>query len=292
MKRIIVFMSIMTGFFNVSAQLAKEYAFNDQASVNIHMVRLEISGKKICVVNRNDSISYECVFYNSDYSEYKTVSINLGPLFIVSDYCFPSLDVSYIAESVFDQDPDIDLLCQLTYYDGEDAEYAQVVVFNEDGSALFTSDVVNSNAWLINSSLANSSLISSLTNTGDGAKMILDVYYFNDGLFSYDVYDLPGILPSFATEHQLTGESVADCLRAYPVPSDEYVNIDYKLAGDQQAGFIVITDELGRTVQRVRVTTNRGTIRVPLASYKTGPYLYKANTSRGVSRSGKMMIVK
>ncbi len=291
MKKTIVLIAALALYFNAFAQFTKEHAFNDQASVNIHMVRLENSGRKICVVNRNDSISYQYIFYNPDYTLFKTVSINLGPLIIAENYNSPGLDVSFVAENVFDTDPDIDLLGQLTYYDEGNAEYAQVVVFNQDGSPLFESDIENTNAYIINSSMANSSLISSLTNTDEGAKMILDVDYFNEGLLSYDVYDLPGNIPSAMDEHQLS-EANYGHLRAYPVPAQEYVDIEYRLAEGQQAGIIVITDVQGKTLQRIRVTANRGTLRVPLANYKSGSYLYRMGTGRGVPRSGKMIIVK
>src|SRR4030042_4183368 len=119
----------------------------------------------MCLVNRMDSISYQYVFYNLDYSEFTTISVDLGPLFIVSDYNSPSLYISYIAQKVFDQDDDIDMMGQFTYYDDENAEYAQVLIFHQDGSALFQSDVENTNAWLFSSTAINSTIISSLPNT-------------------------------------------------------------------------------------------------------------------------------
>jgi len=290
MRKALGLFCLMAAVLNTSAQYTKEHAFNDQASVKIHMIRLENSGQKICVVNIPDSITYQFVFYNPDYTEFKTVTLHLGPLFIVTNYNSPSLDISYIAENVFDQDPDIDMLGWLSYYDEGNAEYAQVVVFNEDGSTLFESDIENSNTWIINSSVANSSLVSSLTNTGEGAKMILDVYYFNEGLYSYDVYDLPGTLPSSAMDHMLTGEPAGNYLHGYPVPASEFVDMNYQLAGDQNTGIIEIIDAQGKSVQRIRVNTNRGTIRVPVTHYPSGSYIYKIDTKRGVPRSGKMIV--
>lgn len=290
MRKVLGLFCLMAAVLNISAQYTKEHAFNDQASVKIHMVRLENSGQKICVVNIPDSITYQFIFYNLDYSEFRTVTINLGPLIIAAEYNSPSLDVSYIAENVFDQDPDIDLLGQVMYYDEGNAEYAQVVVFNQDGSTLFESDIENSNTWVINSSVANSSLVSSLTNTGEGAKMILDVYYFNEGLYSYDVYDLPGTLPSAVMDHWLTDEQAGNFLRAYPVPASEFVDLNFQLAGDQDTGIIEIMDAQGKSVQRIRVNANRGTIRVPVTNYPGGSYIYKIDTKRGVPRSGKMIV--
>jgi hypothetical protein len=253
---------------------------------------LENAGQKIVVINYIDSISYQCVFYNLDYTEFRTVSIELGPLFIISQYNSPLLDIRYIAESVFDQDNDIDILAQLTYYDDAYDEYAQVVVFHENGNTLFESDVDNSNAWLFNSSIANSSMISSLVNTETGAKMILDAYYFDEGLYSFDVYDLPGSLPSTIGDSRLPGEIAGNYLRAFPVPANEYINMDYKLTENQNSGIIEIVDEQGKTLQKIRIDANRGIVRVPVTHYNNGLYFYKLNTKRGASRTGKVVILK
>ncbi|MBN1414241.1 MAG: T9SS type A sorting domain-containing protein [Bacteroidales bacterium] len=292
MRKVILFAVLIIIFINGSSQIIKEHAFDDQSSVNMNMIRLENSGQKICIVNRTDSISYQVVFYNLNYSVFQTVTIDLSPLFIVQDYNFPSLYVSYVAESVFDQDPDIDILCQLTYYDNADAEYSQVIVFNQDGSTLFKSDVINSNAWLLNPSAANSTIRSSLVNTAEGAKMILDVYYFNEESYSYDVYDLPGSLPSVMPDQNPMYEPEGNYLRAYPVPASDLLNMEYRLAKDQNVGIVEIVDEQGRIIQRIKVNTNRGTVRVPVTNYNNGLYFLKVNTARGVPRSSKVIILK
>jgi len=279
-------------FFNAPAQLTKVHSFDDQTSTGIHMISLENEGQKYCVVNRVDSSTYQVLFYNLDFSEFKTINIDLAPLIIAANYNSPFLIIRYIAETVFDGDADIEVLGQLTYFDEADDEYAQVVVFNENGSTLFESDVVNSNAWLLNSSVANSTISSSLTNTGDGAKMILDVYYFEDGLYSFDVYDLPGSLPSSQNEPGPLQEPSGSFLRAYPVPARDFVDMDYRLGENQKSGVIEIIDEQGKTLQKIRVDENRGNIRLPVTSYSNGLYFYKLKTRRGVPRTAKVLIVK
>jgi hypothetical protein len=276
---------------NAAAQVVKEHAFDDQASVGIQMVRLENAGQKMCLVNRVDSTSFQYVFYNLDYSEFITISVDLEPLFILSDYNSPSLYISYIAENVFDQDNDIDMLGQLTYYDNDFAEYAQVLVFHQDGSILFQSDVENTNAWLFSSTATNSTLISSLTNTDAGAKMILDVFYFNEGSYSFDVYSLPGTLPTSVANTGQSDEDPGNTLRAYPVPAREMVFMDYQLNEDQRTGTIEITNAQGQTVQKIRVGDSRSVLSIPVAQYSNGVYMVKLNTKRGVSRSCKLMIV-
>jgi hypothetical protein len=292
MKKIIMILIVALIAFNAMAQVVKEHAFNDQTSINIQMIRLENAGQKICLVNRIDSTSFRYVFYNLNYTEFRTISVNLAPLFIITAYNSPSLYISYIAQNVFDQDPDIDIMGQLTYYDNNNAEYAQVLVFHEDGSILFQSDVDNTNAWLCSSSATNSSLISSLTNTDAGAKMILDVYYFNEGAYSYDLYSLPGTLPTSIANPGLPDEEPGSMVNAYPVPARDVLHMDYMLNEGQRTGTIEITNAQGQIVKKIKVGDSRGIVSIPVAQYSDGVYTYKLNTSRGVSRSGKMMILK
>ncbi len=292
MKKVLILICLIIVSFTTQAQVVKEHAFDDPATRGISVITLENSGQKFFVVNQNDSTSYECILYNPDYSEFKTISIDLEPLFITADFKYPSLNIRYVTEQVFDQDNDIDILAHLSYYDNNDDEYAQVLVFNENGSTLFESDIENANTWLINSAVANSSIKASLTNTEAGAKMILDVYYFNEGLYSYDVYDLPGSLPVSSKDLKAFEETSGNYLRAFPVPASDFVDMEYQLSGDQKTGEIEIMDEEGKTIQKIRVENNRGMVRVPVSQYANGVYIYKLNTKRGIPRTGKVMIMK
>lgn len=292
MKRFTLFICLVVVYLNTTAQLNKVHAFDDQTSIGIHVISLENDGQKYCVVNQVDSITYKCVFYNLDFSEFRTINLDLGPLIIAEKYNSPFLMIRFIAENVFDQDADIDLLAQFTYLDDANDEYAQVLVFHENGSTLFESDIVNSNAWLLNSSVANSTINSSLTNTPDGARMILDVYYFQEDQYSFDVYALPGSLPVSVKDPGLTTEQSGNYLRAYPVPAKDFVDMDYKLGENQKSGIIEITDEQGRTLQKIRVDENRGVIRMPVTHFSNGLYFYKLNTRRGVPRTARVLIVK
>lgn len=293
MKKFYLILLIAACSLTAFSQLTKEKAFNDEATINIFTINLENSGKKILLVNRIDSIHYEFVFYNPDYSSFKTVSINLNPMFIINNFNSPSLTLHYVAENVFDQDNDIDLLCQLTYYDEVDEEYAQVVVFNENGATLFESDVENSNAWIFSSAAGSSSIRSSLANTGDGVKMVLDVYYFETNTYSFDVYDLPGTLPSGEQELSIPqGEQGDNLLRIYPIPANEYLIMDYRLSDNQQNGEIEFIDQQGRSVHKIDIDNQNGSVRMPVSSFKNGVYSYKLNTRRGIPRTGKVIIAR
>jgi hypothetical protein len=273
---------------DLCAQVVKEHSFDDQTSFNIQIVKLENSGQKTCVVNQVDSVHYQCVFYNSDFSEYKTVDLELDQMIAITDFSSPRLEVDYISENTFDLDNDIDILCQLSYYNSNEDLFAQVIVFNENGTVLFATDIDNSNAFLINSSIANGSILSSLVNTNEGTKMILDAYYINDGKYSFDMYSLPGSVP---TIYKSPGAESGSYLNAFPVPANDFVNMDYKLAGDQNSGEIEVLDQQGRTVQRIKVDKNQGVLRMPVKNYSNGIYFYKLNSRRGAPRTAKVLVV-
>jgi hypothetical protein len=288
MRKILFVLCLTIVLGGLHAQIIKEHAFDDQASVNIQIVKLENSGQKTCVVNRMDSVHYQCIFYNSDFTEYKTVNMQLDHMISITDFNSPKLEVDYISENTFDLDNDIDILCQFSYYNSNNDLYSQVIVFNENGSVLFATDIDNSNAFLINSSIANGSIIPSLINTNEGTKMILDVYYINDGKYSFDMYSLPG---SVATNLKSAVAESDNYLNVFPVPASDFVNMDFKLAGDQNSGEIEVIDQQGRTVQRLRVDKNQGTLRMPVKNFSNGIYFYKLNSRRGAPRTAKVLVV-
>jgi hypothetical protein len=288
MRKILLLLCLILLLANIQAQITREHAFDDQASVNIQIVKLENSGQKTCVVNQVDSVNYQCILYNSDFTEYKTITMELDHMISITDFNSPRLEVNYISENTFDLDNDIDILCQFSYYNSNNDLFAQVIVFNENGSVLFATDIDNSNAFLINSSIANGSILPSLINTNEGTKMILDAYYINDGKYSFDMYSLPG---SVATNLKSTGAEPDNYLNAFPVPANDFVNMDYKLAGNQNSGEIEVIDQQGRTVQRIRVDKNQGLLRMPVKDYSKGIYFYKLNSKRGAPRTAKVLVV-
>src|SRR5512133_474765 len=225
MRKLILLWCMIFGVVEGYSQIQIEHSFDDQASYNIQMINLEKSGRKICVENSLDSITKEYVFYNTDYSLYKTITINLGPLFKTASYKSPVLNITYISEHLFDLVDDIDLMGEFSYYDNADELYAQVIVFHENGNTLFATDIDRSNAWLVSPSVQNSLITSSLMNTPEGTKMVLDVYYFVDGLYKYDVYSVPGSLIS-GVGTKKSGLLEENSLDVFPNPGSKFINLN------------------------------------------------------------------
>jgi hypothetical protein len=288
MRKTILLLCLILPLGGLYAQIVLEHAFDDQSSIDIQIVKLENSGQKTCVVNALDSVTYQCTLYNLDYSVYKTVDMDLSPLITLGNFNTPGLVINYISENTFDADNDIDLLCQFYYFSNSDELYAQVLIFNENGTVQFATDIENTNAVFLNSSIPNGSLHPSLTNTDAGTKMILNSQNINNGEYSFDVYSLPGAV---STNLKSAGAESGNFLNAFPVPASDYVNMDYKLEGDQSSGEIQVLDQQGKTVQKIRIDKNQGQLRIPVNNYRNGLYFYKLISKRGLSRTAKVPVV-
>lgn len=273
------------------AQITKQHSFDNQASVMIQQVKLGGPGKKYCLVNVIDSITYEYDLFNSDYTAFKTITINLGPLFATANYRSPELKISYMADLMFDTDSDIDLLGELSYLDDNDDYYSQVIIFNENGSTLFATDILNTNAWLVNQTIANAPMAASLVTTPAGTRMVLDVYYFSDGLYKYEVYNIPGTLPT-TLQNPKSGIEQGGELEVFPSPASEVVSFRYNLPEGQTNGTIEVTDNQGRTVKTVHVHDRQGTVRISIAELQNGLYYSRINTRRGLPRAQKLIIAQ
>lgn len=290
MKKILLLLFALFLILQVYPQVQQEYAFDDQSSILFHSINLENSGEKMCVINNPDSITYEIVLYNPDFSEYKMITINLGSIFAVSSYNTPYLDITYISESMFDNDEDIDVMAELSYYDSDDEYYSQVLIFNEDGSVYFSTDIDDTNAWIVYSSASSSSIVSSIMEIDGDYKLVIDAYYFNKEAYSYDVYSLPDSTTEASENYSNSLEE--NSLRVYPNPSVDYINVNYRLAGNQSAGSVDIVDNQGRTVKKVRVNGRQGTVKISVSELQNGYYYYRLNSKRGVSRSEAGIITK
>jgi hypothetical protein len=60
---------------------------------------------------------------------------------IVKEHAFD--DQTSMNIQIVKLESDIDILCQFSYYNSNNDLYAQVIVFNENGSVLFATDIDN-----------------------------------------------------------------------------------------------------------------------------------------------------
>ncbi len=291
MKKIPLLLGILwLTAMNANSQLTKEHTFSNQSSIDFQSIQLDKSGKKLMVINQQDSVSYELAFYNTDYSVFKEIQLDIDPLIIASNYSNVQLSIAYISENLFDTDNDIDLLCELSYNDEYNELYSQVIIFNADGSQIFASDIENSNAFLVFTSVTNSSLTSSMF-VSDGPKLVLDVYYFQENMYKYEIFSLPGNAQALKYQELKSGET-ENSLKVYPNPARDNISLLYHFPKNNGDGFIKVYDNHGRLVKTISAPGGKGTIRMDISGYPSGQYIYKLGSRRGGPRTTKVHIAK
>ncbi|MFN8207856.1 MAG: T9SS type A sorting domain-containing protein [Bacteroidales bacterium] len=291
MKKIFfLFCSLLGLVPGLESQIVLQHSFNDQASVGIQQVKLGPSGKKYCLINKLDSITYECALFNADFTSFKTITINLGSHFASAKYKDPQLEIRYISEPLFDSDPDVDLLAELSYLDDNDDLYAQVLIFHENGSTLFASDIQNTNAWLVNQSVANAPMAAGMVTTATGTVLILDAFYFGEGLYKYDVYSIPGVLPSTINSPKSGETDITGVLEAFPNPANDMLMLRYSIPEGQTTGVVELTDNQGRILRTIAVDGRQGTLRISVSDLESGIYYSRISSRRGLPRAKMLMI--
>ena len=292
MKKFTILLGLSIIYLCANAQYELDHTFTDQTIYEVSYVELENSGKKLYTTNL-DGETYKLQFFNIDYSPYKTITINLGPIFQF-DYTEFDFYVYYLSEHLFDTDNEIEFLAELYYIDNSDNEYSQVLVFNENGATLFESDIVNNNSWILwpsqnGSTTMGNGIPGSIHNTSDGTKMVLGLYDFVDTIYKYEVYNLPGTL-STSTLKGITAPEGAN-LKAYPNPAKSAFTIDYELIEGENKSELLIYNMNGEIIKRIDVNNNKGRISISTDDMPAGSYVYQMGSKqKGYTR--RKLIIK
>lgn len=261
MKKIILYISFLfLGLGSTNAQINFEHTFTTKSGFDWF-----VSNTNGIMYVFTDTLTNQVKIYNTDYSLYKSVSIDRPVGYYVS-ICLPS-------EKLFDTDSQIEFLC--TY---EDSQYncsvnpcvyttiSKAKVFNEDGSIL-------KDFGTFNKSTDGGEII----NNGSEYKLILRWYTQSNGESDYDIYSLPGSLPAGYTT--LRSASL-DQPAAYPNPATTIINVPYILAGGETAT-LIIYNEAGRQIDQKIIDSAFNSLRLNVTDYAHGLYIYKYNNMSG-----------
>lgn len=280
MKRIITLMTIIIGITNINSQVTLDTTLTDQTFLDISYIQLENSGIKLYVY-KADNETVGVNLYNTDYSLFKDISIDISSLFLIDNYDFFTFSIYYMAENLFDTDNEIEFLAELYYYyETDDEEYSQVLIFNEDGTILFSSDIENTNSYIIYPSFHGFGYPGSIFNTNDGTKLLIDVYNFNAGSWRYEIYNLTGTLSAAQNEFNAKSLSSSHRMKAAPNPADSYVNIDYKLSENEKSAQLHIYNSQGMLLKTIDIKSNEGILDISTMDLPSGSYIYEMKSKR------------
>lgn len=262
MKKILIVIAAFLLTFNfATAQINLEADYEHSGA----FTQLTNSGYKFFVM---DVTANQCRIYNTDYSLWKTINLEVPS----GHYLY---DVKYVSENLFTDDNSVSLIYIYYYYDEVYQYYTYTLkIVNEDGSVMRT--VEGAQYCYVN-------------NIGDAGTK-LTVYAYDYSFFPYSIltiiYDLPGELLS--SEESI--ENPFDMQNAFPNPSTDFSIIPYKLPEGTNEGEIQLMDMNGKLIQTFRVDHQFNQLRINTAQYPKGAYLYKLMAGE-YSSSAKKLIV-
>lgn len=268
MKKPIVFILLsLFVTFRANAQLALEHTYPNAIS---WVVNLELSGKKIVVVN--PALFNEIRLYDLNHSLWKSIHI---PSSVANWGVMESLTQreTYISEKLFNND---NLLEAIIYSNGGSSPSGKRTIINENG--------------VVVDSLNNISRLE-LHNTAPG---IFKLFAFGDSL---RVYALPGTIPCNECSGPLGISKVGkdkknDLSDPTPNPSHREVHIAYKLPEGTKQGVIDLYNANGRKVKSFKVDNTFSYITLDNSELPSGVYYYNLIADGEISVTKKMVVIK
>ena len=264
-KLLFLGIAIIFSFHILKAQIALENEFSTQNFTSFQYTRLISNSTKYYLLV-NDSIK----IFNIDQSVYKSFHIP-GELLEVPFWIY------YVSDSLFDLNSKVEYLIQ--YSNGITGSY-NVKIFNEDGLEILSSDFQLHDGLVVE-------LEKPIVNTPAGTKLVLR----NSSSNKVRIYSLPGTLPNSMPESGYYNiNSVLS--NAYPNPTNEFTQINYKLPDNVNEGEIVIYDLSGNIIKVYQVNSSSGYITVSAMNLSAGTYLYNLRTKYGSIGSKRIVVIK
>ena len=291
MKKTNYFLFSLLGFlglFSVSnafAQITFEHSYGSHKEAPVHITTLENSGDKYVVY---DELSASLYLYNLNHSLWKTIIIDTVALGVTPNLTQfgEGVDISYIKENLFDLDNQVEFIWQYSQFNPN----AQIVsaIIDESGLPL----VVFDSCYIINNDMEG--YYQRIRNTSNGTKLITENGFTDE----YKVYSLPGTLTcnpcggisGIVNPNNNSGRMPS---KAFPVPTEKTITIQYELPKDSKSGTIEIHKVSGERIESVSIGPAFTDITVPVSSLSNGVYLYTVKSDIGaVVSTGKFIVNK
>lgn len=234
-------------------QISLEHTFNTSVSYGNELINM---GNTDYYISTNPSTN-QIIFYNTDYSLYKTVNVTPP-----SGYAM-SAAVNYAYKDVFTTDGKIVFI--LTFINPNamfDLGYSYTQLINEDGVII---------KELGYSYIVNTGIIK-LPN--DDIKLSVLKWIYNEvtpSVYSHstEIYSLPGAVSSDILENKSKNKMLA-----YPNPTNFMVTLSYNLdAGESST--IEIFDINGHLIESKQIGSDFNKIQLNVSRYPKGTYVYK-----------------
>jgi len=259
---LLVFCSVLY----VSGQIQLEHTFNYSATVT----KINDNDYKYFLM---DAGLNECRIYNTDFTLFKTIGLDVPS----GSYLY---DVRFVSQTLFHLDNNIEIL--YTYYTW--------IITNEttqEGYYQYHSKVINEQGTVLLN--APGILYSYVKNTGqDEFSLFLYGYDYSVSPNSIwtNIYSLEGEPYSTGID-DLNEINIGD---AYPNPLDDYLYLTYVLPENSTVANLVITDMKGEVISQNSVDGFTNHIRINAGTLLPGTYLYYISNGKTRSQAKKIII--
>ncbi|MFN5345614.1 MAG: T9SS type A sorting domain-containing protein [Bacteroidota bacterium] len=269
--------------FNISkAQINFEHSYGVYNEVPVHITTLENSGDKFVVYDEFISTLY---IYNLNHTLWKTITVDTNALGVspATLQFGEGVSISYLKENLFDLDGQVEFIWQFSIFSNPTQIISAII--DESGLPLAVFD----SCYIINDM---EGYYQSIRNTSSGTKLITENGFTNE----YKVYSLPGTLtcnPCGGVSGINNPNNANNRLtsKAYPVPSEKSVTIQYELPNNIKSGFLIVYNSSGAEVMKLQIGPAFKDVALPVESLQAGTYIYAIQSQQGENISSGRFIL-
>jgi hypothetical protein len=264
MKKSILFIALLVVGISGKAQISLEHSYPSTSLQTIlQPCNLTGTGWHYWL---GDYVNKTVKVYDINHSLTKSIALTVPATYTV-------LGVSNVSDQLFNSD---NLLEVCYYYYKVSPISYEAKIINENGTVVQT--ITNCNyAIPYNLGTNGWKLVCRLDSAGTSS------------VASWDVYGLPGSIPSFIHNNGGNGTSLAE---PFPNPATDRTIIPYSLPNGTNVAEIIISDLNGNEIKRYKVDNAFNTLELTTKDLPAGTYFYQMQATGISSASKKLIVIK
>ena len=265
MKKFILIFTFLFFSIGIFSQVSLIQSFNYSATI----IKINETDYKYFLM---DVPGEECRIYNTDFSLYKTIALDIPD----GQWLY---DIKFVSEDLFNSDTDIELL--YTYY-----KWITTNASTGDGYYVYHTKIQSEKGSVLLD--VPGALYSYIKETQkDEFKLFLYVYDYslNPYTIKTNIYSLPGKLNTLMEQQILSAE-----ISAFPNPGTDIINFHYSLPPDIKKARLILSDTNGNIQKTFDVDEFSSSLSISTNDISPGVYLYFLESIAFKSEAKKLFI--